>query len=349
MKAIRSVLKSRNPNKKEISEFIRNVEAGAVPCSSFVAEASTAKVFKVCSMNKSTHQCGNDCVALKVPLKSASVDADSHDAKVQRVIQDAVKDTPAAAHFNRVLDVLPSDRGPVIVLEFEEKKLSFHTLADVLQNVEISEDLWRSVNFQLLSTLYIAQQRVPGFTHNDTHTENILVVPNTLSHVCSVTSPAGRQMTHFASMLIKIIDFGQVLATDPQLQTRDGKLIWKQVLWKNKMLDFQRFASWVVFDFSVYEFKEKRFPSWFQKWMEFVLRWLDPRFFVLGDRDAEGQFINSKTGMGMAPNAEGIKWLQATYGKDSPFGLGNMLDDPYFDGFVVPELRFSAQIKPRLV
>jgi hypothetical protein len=344
------VLTASNPNKKQISEFIRNLEAGVVPCSSFVAEASTAKVFKVCNINKSNHQCGSSCVALKVPSESASMEVDAHDAEVQRVIQEAVKDTAAAAHFNKVLRVLPSDQGPVIVLEFEEKKLTFHSLADVLQHVEISEELWRSVNFQLISTLYIAQQRVPGFTHNDTHTENILVVPNTHGHVCTVTSPAGRQMTHYANMLIKIIDFGQVLATNPKLQTRDGKLIWKNILWKNKMLDFQRFASWVVFDFSVYEFKEKRFPSWFQPWMDFVVRWLDPRFFVLeGNRDYEGQFINNRSGMGMAPNEEGVKWLQATYGEDSPFGLGNMLDDPYFDGFVVPELRFSAQIKPRLV
>jgi hypothetical protein len=140
-----------------------------------------------------------------------------------------------------------------------------------------------------------------------------------------------------------------VLAADPKLQTQDGKLIWKDSLWKNKMIDFQRFATWVVFDFSVFEYNEKRFPAWFQSWMEFVLRWLDPRFFVLGDSDAEGQFIDTRQGRGMAPNDEGIAWLNSNYGEDSPFGLGNMLDDPYFDSFLVPELRFSAQIKPRLL
>jgi len=353
MKSFRRLLKSRDPDKREISEFINSLEANKVPCASFVNEASTAKVFRVCSVHKSSNNlCGTQCVALKVPLERPSKSSVniSHDAKVQEAIQTAIKDTPAAAHFNRVLNVLPSDRGPVIVLEFEEKKLTFHSLSDVLTQVQISEDLWKSINFQLISTLFVTQLKVPGFTHNDTHTENILVVPNTSNHVCTVTSPAGRQMSHYSTMLIKIIDFGQVLATDPKLQTEDGKLIWKSTgLWKNKMIDFQRFATWVVFDFSVFEYNEKRFPDWFQSWMEFVLRWLDPRFFVLeGDRDAEGQFIDTRQGRGMAPNDDGIKWLTSNYGEDSPFGLGNMLDDPYFDSFSVPELRFSAQIKPRL-
>lgn len=349
MKSVRALLKSRIPTKHEVSEFIRNLEANKVPCGSFVNQASTAKVYRVCNKHLNSNECGNQCVALKVPLDTVSLSTDSHDAKVQEMIQTAIKDTPAAAHFNRVITVLPSDRGPVIVLEYEEKKLTFHSLADVLTQVQISEDLWRSINFQLISTLYIAQLKVPGFTHNDTHTENILVVPNTTNHVCTVTSPMGRQLSHYSSMLIKIIDFGQVLATDPKLQTRDGKLIWKDLLWKNKMVDFQRFASWVLFDFSVLQ-KTETLPPWVEPWLDFVLRYLDPRFFVLGDEeDAQGQFIDTRSGRGFAPNEAGTKWLNDNFGEDSPFGLGNMLDDPYFDSYVTPELRFSAQIKPRIV
>jgi hypothetical protein len=350
MKGIRSLLSTRNPSKEDVSEFIRQLEANEVPCATFVNEASTAKVFRVCGTHKSPNQCSTKCVALKVPLLSKPSTNNSSDAKVQQEIQTAIKDTPAAAHFNRVLSVLPSDRGSVIVLEFEEKKLTFHSLSDVLTKVQISEALWKSINFQLISTLYIAQQKVPGFTHNDTHTENILVVPNTTNHVCTVVSPAGRQMSHYSSMLIKIIDFGQVLATDPKLQTKDGKLIWKPILWKNKMIDFLRFATWVVFDLEDFETNEQRdLPPWFAPWMEFVLRFLDPHFFALYKvPNADGKFIDTRVGRGMAPNDAGIAWMNANFGEDSPFGLGNMLDDPYFDGFVTPELRFSAQIKPRL-
>lgn len=349
---VKSILKTRNPSKQEIAEFLEKVQSGTEPCASFVAQASTAKVFKVCSLHKD--KCTTDCVALKIPMAGTGLPFDTRSAQIQKAIQDAVQNTPAAAHFNRVLQVLPSPNGPVLVLEFEERKLTFHSLADVLQNVQMSEVLWRSINFQLLSTLYIAQQQIPGFTHNDTHTENILVVPNTNNHVCSVVTPAGRTLSHVATMLIKIIDFGQVLALDPKLQSRDGKLIWKRALWRNQMVDFQRFATWVVFDFSQFEFKEKQFPSWFEPWLAFVLKYLDPGFFVLkgnavaGQR-LDGRLIDFRKGRGMAPNEQGAEWLQANYGPESPFGLGSMLDDPYFDQFVVPELRFSMQIKPRLL
>jgi hypothetical protein len=323
------------------------LDSGTEPCASFIKEASTAKVYKVCK-HLGSGKCGVECTAVKVP-KDASHDFDEGDIRAQRLLQDALKNTPAAEHFNRVLEVLDGPKGPVIVLEYEEQKMGFHTLADVLENVEITEGIWKSINFQLISTLFIAQQRVPGFTHNDAHTENILIVPNMHSHICTVTSPAGRKLSHFASTLIKIIDFGQMLAENESLQTRDGKLIWKGRLWQNKMIDFQRFATWTVFDLSVFEFKEKTNPQWFQNWLDFVMRWLDPRFLVLGKYpDAQGQFLDNRSGMGLAPNDKGVEWMQKTYGPDSAFGLGNMLDDPYFDEFVVTELHFSAQARPKI-
>ena len=346
MKALRALLKARVPKKEEVSEFVQSVENGKVPCGTFVAQASTAKVFKVCGVH-AEGRCGDDCVALKVPLQTKSRKVDSEDARIQREIQQALKDTTAAAHFNRVLDVLPSDRGPVIVLEFEDKILTFHTLADVLQSVDVSEMLWKSINFQLISTLYVAQQKIPGFTHNDTHTENLLVVPNSSGHVCSVVSPKGRTLTHVSNVLLKIIDFGQVLASDPKLRTRDGKALWMPLL-GNKMIDFQRFASWVVWDVQVFVYKEKRpVPVWYDAWFEFVVSWLDPRFFHIGDPEAKAQFLDLRSGFGLQPNKFGIEYLEERYGPSSPFGLGDMLDDPYFDEFVEPELRFSAQIKPR--
>lgn len=346
VKSLRSP-KRNSKSQKSVGQFLDRLETGSEPCASFIKEASTAKVYKVCK-HLGADKCSEECTAVKVP-KDEFHDFDEGDMRAQRLLQEAVRDTPASAHFNRVLEVLPSPKGPVIVLEYEEQKMGFHTLADILENVEITEGIWKSINFQLISTLYIAQQRVPGFTHNDAHTENILIVPNTHSHICTVTSPAGRKLSHFASMLIKIIDFGQMLAASEKLQTRDGKAIWKDRLWQNKMIDFQRFATWTVWDLSVFDIKENETPEYFQKWISFVMRWLDPRFFVLkGNPDAQGQFLDNGKGMGLAPNKDGAEWMQKTYGPESSFGLGNMLDDPYFDEFVVPELRFSAQAKPKI-
>jgi hypothetical protein len=51
--------------------------------------------------------------------------------------------------------------------------------------------------------------------------------------------------------------------------------------------------------------------------------------------------------LGMAPNDMGGQWLQEWYGPESKNGIGNMLDDPYFDIYEIKAPSFSAQIKPR--
>jgi hypothetical protein len=345
MEKLRKLIKESKPNPLQVQEFLNQVDKGSFPCTTFVAKASTAKVHKVCEVHPSGG-CSNQCLIIKSP-KEDYIKFSQKDISIHKKIQQAVKGTAAAKHINKLINALPSPEGPIIVLEYEEPKQSkFLTLASILQNADMSSLLWKSINFQFIYTIAILQEQIPGFSHNDTHTENLLIVPNTNSEYSLIISPLGRHLQHSPNFLLKVIDFGQVLAADPALQSTDGKIIWKDILWQNKMIDFIRFSVWVIFDVSRYEEQFHKVPSWYKEWLEFVLRWIDPRFYILGsDPDAQGQLLDKDLSRGMAPNEEGAKWLQLNYGISSYYSIASMLDDKYFDEFLVKDIKFSQEVK----
>lgn len=328
--------------KSEVAPFIAKLGKGK--CSAFVAEASTAKVYKVCSPKRNS--CSTDCVAVKVPRQKNNP-LDAKEAEIQKSITNSILGTPAADHVNRMLAVISTANGPAIITNYEQPKAAAtRDLADLLIKADITDQLWRSINFQFIKTIYSIQQSIPGFTHNDTHTKNILLVPNTTNHVCSVTSPRGKVLSDSSTVLIRIIDFGQVLANDKTLQSPDGIEFWKKDLFGNKMIDFQRFAVNVVVD--VYESVEtkrvKEPPSWFTTWVQFVERWLDPKFLVVDDES--GTAFNEPSNA-LAPSKKGTTWLQKYYGPKTNKGIGNMLDDEYFSDFVISTTSFETDAKLR--
>jgi hypothetical protein len=91
------------------------------------------------------------------------------------------------------------------------------------------------------------------------------------------------------------------------------------------MMDFVRFSVWAFIDLCASERKHKH--AWHEDWLDFVLRWIDVRFFIRGD------FVDPD--QGMMPTKKGGVWLQKRYGPHSFKGIGNMLDDPYFAEFRV--------------
>lgn len=344
MDELKRLIRDTNPNPNEVQRLVDSVTNGQTQCTSFIARASTAVVHKVCPVH-SSGECGKDCFAIKTVNPEKNRPLNTKEAEVQKRITVAVQGSAAEAHFNKLVQLLPSQKGPVIVLEFETPRaVPFQSLSALLQKADISEQLWKSINFQLIKSIYAAQQRIPGFTHGDTHTQNILIVPNETSHACTITTPSGKRLAHFATLLIRIIDFGQVLALDDRFQTPDGLAIWKKNMFRNKMIDFVRFAVWATFDCAIREGEYMTYPEWYEPWLEFVYRWIDPRFFINGAPN-DGEFVDPS--MGMCPNEKGAQWLQEWYGPESTKGIGNMLDDPYFNEFTMPELKFSAHIKPK--
>ena len=338
------VLTEERPSASKISSMLSLFSSlpkhGTKQCSQFVKEASTAKVFRACEHGKS--ECSDECFAVKVIRKGKY---DEKEPKLQEYLTSRIKGTEAEAHFNKLYRILPAPEGEskTIVLEFEHPwAQNVSDLSTLLQNFDMTEKLWKAINFQVISAFATAQRRVPGFTHNDSHTSNILVTRNVGDeHVCSITSPKGRRMTTFSNMVIKIIDFGQALTFDPKYQTRDGLAFWKDLM-GNKMIDFHRFAVWSSFDIQMGALKQKsqglrqQYPAWFTEWRRFVSRWLVLQ--MMPDVDSSGR--DREKGLwlsenALVPNTIGAAYLQQHYSATSKLGLADMLDDPYFDEYVI--------------
>jgi hypothetical protein len=214
-----------------------------------------------------------------------------------------------------------------------------------------------------LVDLTVAQRKVPGFTHNDTHCDNILCVRNVKNeHICAIVSDKGRTMTNYSNLLIKIIDFGQAMTPKPQYQTTDGKYIWKNML-GNKMIDFHRFAIWSANHIQLaveeeYEAgKRLKYPNWYTNWRYFINRWILPE--LMPDYNPQSNAIKFTAAYknkwieldnGCIPNKSGEKYLNQYYGPKSKLGLSSILDDPYFDEFTYDDpkyLKFSKGIQKR--
>lgn len=330
-------------------DFFKSVPRQGSACTQFVKQASTARVYRTCRQDKHS-ECLDDCLAVKVVRAGMF---DPIEPKIQLHVTEKVEGTEGEEHFNKLYKVLaaPHGMGKTIILKFEHPwARNVSDLSSLLTNFDMTERLWKAINFQLLSALTSAQRRVAGFTHNDCHTQNILVVRNFRdAHVCAITSPKGRRMTTFSNMLIRIIDFGQALCDDPALQTRDGKKYWSD-LQGNKMIDFHRFAVWAAFDVQQAALRQKalglrqKYPPWFTEWRRFLARWLVLEMMPdvdSGGADKEkGAWLSEN---GLVPNDFGGAYLQQHYSKSSPLGLADMLDDPYFDEY---EIRKTTAPKP---
>lgn len=347
----------KNVTREEVDEMITilsNAKLSSNSCSEFIKAASTARVYRVCVPKKKS--CSGDCYAIKI--SQDNIKFDCSEVKVQDYITDKVKGTEAEPHFNSVVKLLESSKlGKIIVLKFEHPwSRSVSSLTDLLRKFQMTERLWKSINFQLISALTIAQRCVPGFTHNDTHCDNILCVRNIKDeHICAIMSDKGRAMTNYSNLIIKIIDFGQAMTPNKKYQTYDGKYIWKHLI-GNKMIDFHRFAIWSANHIQLASEDEKEherrqtYPSWYVEWRTFINRWIRPE--MMPDMKAPNftAFYKNKWidfNNGCIPTKDGEKYLNEFYGPKSKQGLSSLLDDPYFDEFTYKHsyLRISNEIK----
>ena len=276
---------------------------------------ATSTVYKVCP-----HGCRRPgCVAVKVP----KVDGGDNEADVHAAITQAVRGTEDEHHFNKLVRVEPSPTGPILTTTFEDGR----TLEAELEERVISRDEWKGIVFQVLHILLLAQDIIPGFTHNDFHAGNIILVPNTgkrVQHRCTTLTSA-LHLSIVPKRIVRIIDFGTATANAKRFQTHDGLRKFRHQL-GNKFVDFARFATMSVYYCSRHEHATGSYPSWYAEWLEFLSRWFDPRFFLNGT--SSSTFISNNGHRYLPP---GIKWLTAWYGPSSKYSLEDVLEDEYFE------------------
>ena len=100
------------------------------------------------------------------------------------------------------------ERFPVQLIAMERL---VQTLDDLVQGRNIGEREWGSIVFQILATL-IAYRRSFDFTHNDLHTNNIMLAETKLKHLTYVIGGVHYRIPTFGR-LVKIIDFGRAIYT----------------------------------------------------------------------------------------------------------------------------------------
>lgn len=336
MDKLRHLIENSRRTEKQVQNFLNLLLRKKLPCVSFIGQTESNILHKVCTVHKDGH-CSKNCDVLKSPLVPTDDPQEKKDKLIEKEFSKKFKYTLAGLHFNKVIDVLDSEIGPLVVLEYEDSYIQhFTTLGDIVRFTEIDAKSWKIINFQFIASIASAQKVLEGFTHNDTHLSNILLVPNYKNVKISYKTNK-RTLKNLSPFLVKIIDFEQALAKSPKFQTSVGKEIWKPLVWQNKMIDFFRFAFWSIYMLSVRENDGRKLPSWYQSWLDFVLRWLDSRFFLLGkDPYAQAQFIEIDPAMGKKPTREGGAWLQYYYGPHSKYiqNVGDLLNDSYFNDLV---------------
>ena len=195
------------------------------PC--FVAKGTYAFAYKTC-LGK------NKCLLFKV--KRPNRDFDINEYKINQDAYAKLKSKSTPVLVTQPQGVLGSSTNPLaFVFSFEENSM---TLGEFIQKVKFTEEEFKAIIFQVVFVLLNLQKGIPGFTHNDLHTDNVLVIKHSTPQKFSY-----RNLRFKCIYSIRIIDFGQ--ASTNARQTNDARAIWSKVL-GNTMVDFLRLANWII-------------------------------------------------------------------------------------------------------
>ena len=298
-------------------QFIKDIESFGArkkctsfdPC--FVAEGTFANTYKTCTTTK--------CYLIKIRKPNREFDIAEF-----KINQDGFKKIRKLAKFPLIaqpLGVFGTSKNPLaFVYVFEEKS---STLGEFIESTDFSFVEFQALIFQIALVLYELQQALPGFCHNDLHTDNILVVSE--PHLHSFTYKSLEFKTKF---FIRLIDFGQ--ASTNKIKTQDSLKIWKGIM-GNTMSDFLRIANWIIL--IMYKVIAKSKSSTLEKCVTELLLLLSE--FVTRDCVKNGGRAETKTGRFLSMpwlslNRRGEEYLQELYGGGKPNAMNLLLKHSFF-------------------
>jgi hypothetical protein len=290
------------------------------------------QIFRACPLHRQCSSTSCHCLAVKI-TKVLKNTFDVKAAIAHEHLTQRMKHTQGAPHFNLLLgfflDSAPKSSKVVLATEYEIPYFpTCKTLSEVIKQRKLTALEWKAVNFQLVSALAFAQKRVPGFCHNDTHLQNILLVPNTTKHPCKAQSAKRVKFYVNCPFLVRFIDFD--LVTYKGGGSLGGHYFFRYTP-ANSMIDFFRFASSCNHHF-MQTYKSPNPPKHIQEWREFVIRYLPPVLIYEDSPSLIEKFIDPN---GAILTEYGGSILQDLYGPKEPSVLLRMLDDPYFKEFRV--------------
>ena len=220
----------KNPRLHEA--YVSNIENKASrksckthdPC--FVGSGTFANAYKTCENKK--------CLLFKVrkPKREFDINEYTINLNAYKKLLKNQKMPLVAQPFG----VFGSSKNPLAyVYAYEDNSM---VLGKFLDQVNFSELEFKAIIFQIASVLFYLQKGLPGFTHNDLHTDNVLVITHKKAETFQY-----KKLSFQCKYSIRIIDFGQ--ASTNAHQTIDAQKIWRATL-GNTMVDFLRVSNWIL-------------------------------------------------------------------------------------------------------
>lgn len=278
------------------------------PC--LVGEGSYALAYKTCPPRS------KECFLLKIKHKNRSFDVNEYRINEEGYKHLRSKKLILIAQPRGILGDLSDPSAFVYV--FEEGS---QTLRSFLETVRYSHSEFKTIIFQIVLCLKTLQNTVPGFTHNDLHTENVLVLrqPSVVQN---------KSMKMKCKYSIRIIDFGQ--SSTNALQTQDAIKMWLNTS-GNTMVDFLKLANWVLMDLYITYHKTRN--NQVRLCIANFLLLLSN--YVSHDCVKNGSSVTTKTGKFLSLpwlclNQDGERYINSLYSPRHKNAMELILSDSYF-------------------
>ncbi len=304
-------------NPEEHSEMLQDIEQyGSEKCRGpidpcFVGDGSWARAYKTCGKK--------ECYLLKIKKTKRTFDINEY-----KINELAYKKLIAKkfALIAQPRGVFGYAHDPLaFVYLFEEGSI---TLDKFLETYDFDESELKSILFQAALCLYYLQKGVPGFCHNDLHTDNILVIPQTKTYSYGSVKIK-------CKYTVRLIDFGQ--STTIQHQTKLGKQLWNKTS-GNTMVDFLRLCNWILLTlYKLIRFDTiPKIKSIITNFLELLSGYVSKDCIRNGGRARKA---SSKTGKYLSVpyltlNRDGESYINSIYSSDKPNAMNLILKDKYF-------------------
>jgi len=278
------------------------------PC--FVGAGTYANAYKTCEEKK--------CFLFKIKKPKREFDINEYTINLNAYKKLKSQKLPLVA---QPFGVLGSSKNPLAyIYTYEENSV---VLGKFLEHVNFSEFDFKAIIFQVASTLLHLQKGLPGFVHNDLHTDNVLVI----SHSTAQTFHY-KKLSFQSKYSIRIIDFGQ--ASTNTHKTKDALKIWSATL-GNTMIDFLRLSNWILL--RLYKKLRTNKSSQLKSSCANLLLLLSE--FVSKDCVKNGGKNNSVTGKFLSMpwlclNKLGEKFVNSLYSQRQKNAMELVLQDDYF-------------------
>jgi hypothetical protein len=278
-----------------------------------VASGTYANAYKTCENKK--------CLLFKVKKKGRSFDINEY--KINLNAYKKLKKNQKMPLIAQPFGVLGSSKNPLAyIYAYEDNSM---VLGRFLESVNFSEVDFKAIIFQIATSLFYLQKGLPGFTHNDLHTDNVLVITHSKPETFHY-----KKLSFQSKYSIRIIDFGQ--ASTNAYKTQDAVAIWGATL-GNTMVDFLRISNWILLRLykKLRNSKSAQLKSSCANFLILLSEFVSKDCVKNGgdrrDNSLTGKFLSTPW---LSINKLGVSYINSLYSLKHTNAMQKVLEDDYF-------------------